>query len=438
MEYQAKCRVKREEVMSGQAYQSSVDLFSYPLTDITEAEISYDKIYPDYTVEDSNNPVQFTIPASSRQTALRDSFLYLRFKITDKDGNALAANSKTYPKPNFFNNVFSSLVVDSNGKEFPSVTNFGPATFIHRVVDNTNDNDKEGRLLREMIAKESNPGTLDSTNSYIKYASSISTRQEFELCSKVNYGLFEQSRNWPEGMQLRLHFRRSTNAFALYGQDPSGSATFTDKITIVSAILYVKRVKLSDQIQTILQRERSEGKPYVMKADFFDAKSYTISKGAQSHVSENLISGKLPSFVVVGLYDSKAFHGLPSKSPVNFKDHGLSSINLLVDGVPQLINGLDFKVSSNEYMVGYQLLQQCTGTSWITPVDFAKNGFFLIPFDIRKAQKEGQFTTSREGTLKLQMNFHNELSDNVNVVVYTVDPTLISIDQHNQISIERM
>lgn len=424
------------EVTPQSTYRTSVDLFSMPKMDMTQIETTYDKVYPTFSTLDENNPVEFYIPPSSRQTSLKDSFLYMRFKITDKDNADITTDSKTLPKPNFFNNVFSNLTVEVNGKALPSVNNYGYASLIHRVVDNK-EPDREGSLQSEMIVKETFPGTLDTTNMFFKYFKTISTKGKFELCAKLNYGLFDQGRNWPDGPGLRLRFRRSPSNFALYGVN-TDSSPFTDKLHIEDAVLYVKRVTVHDKVDEMLKKSLDDGNPYLLPTDFFDAMSYTVGKGTQTHTSENLISGNLPSFVCVGLVDSKAFHGTADKHPQMFQDLGLASINLLIDGVPQIINGLDFNVSKDNYMVGYQMLQQQPSASWISPADYTKHGYFLIPYDLRKAQKEGRFTLSKTGTMKVQLSFHKELPENINVVVYYVNPSLVSIDKFNQVSVTPM
>ena len=126
-------------------------------------------------------------------------------------------------------------------------------------------------------------------------------------------------------MELRLELHRSKDAFTLIHNDVGGAA-----ITIHSAQLHLRRVKLSDsmgaQIDAALARERA-----LYPVTRF--RVFQESFKSQSIDFTNILSGAIPTHVVVAFVDSTAVHGTNKLNPFNLAHYGLTCLQVTAAGV---------------------------------------------------------------------------------------------------------
>lgn len=83
-----------------------LDITTTPVPDETILETYFEDIYPVYSPERAETPVEFLIPSSeSHYLDLNNTYLYLKLKVTDKDYATLSTDSATSPSnhlPRFF------------------------------------------------------------------------------------------------------------------------------------------------------------------------------------------------------------------------------------------------------------------------------------------------------------------------------------------------
>jgi len=61
-------------------------------------------------------------------------------------------------------------------------------------------------------------------------------------------------------------------------------------------------------------------------------------------------------------------------------------------------------------------------------------GNVLTGFDLTNINKDG-LSLIKQGEVSITINFKEQLTEPVNVIVFTVDQTLLTIDAHNNVSI---
>ena len=106
---------------------------------------------------------------------------------------------------------------------------------------------------------------------------------------------------------------------------------------------------------------------------------------------------------------------------------------LLVNGIPAPINALDFNVEKNEFMIGYQLFLNLTNNKFVTPEDYKSKGYFIIPFGLRKPFESDGLSPTQEGTVRLQLSFHEALAQKIDVLFYYEIPGVITIDAQDNV-----
>ena len=123
------------------------------------------------------------------------------------------------------------------------------------------------------------------------------------------------------------------------------------KIKFLSAILYVRKVKISPEVMLAhakLMEERNAQYP-IRRTEM---KTFTIVKGLSKTIINNLTNGTIPSRIVFGLVLSKAYEGDYEYNPFNFQHFDVSKVTLIVDG-KEVDKSLDLDYSNNKYTRAY-------------------------------------------------------------------------------------
>lgn len=276
---------------------------------------------------------------------------------------------------------------------------------------------------------------VDNSNNV--YATLKGLRDSFEVEGKIAHGLLQQERMFPPNTNIRIKLRRAPNTFSMLGDDPTTGNTFTDLIVIEEAVFRCKRVIVNQRIMKMHEQQLQEGMLLSYPYKDFDCLTYSIPSGSVNHISETLQMGDCPDAVVIGLVDSTAYSGIPSKSPLRFNHDNLASVSVLLDGEPQVFKDITLNVGSkklvNAYSQLFSILPPSQGGNYITPDDFSKHGLCLIVFDLNNAVRENRFSLNKKGSLKIKCTFSVGLTSNTNVICYLVNSRLLQIDSQNNV-----
>ena len=162
---------------------------------------------------------------------------------------------------------------------------------------------------------------------------------------------------------------------------------------------------------------------------------FSIPKGNLSANQENLFLGQLPKRIVIGLVENVAFSGVPSKNPFKFDHFNADFLALYLDGSQVPCKPLQPDFENNLYTRSYVSL--FTGTGLLTQNrgnqiswdDFA-NGYTLFAFDLTPDLSDGgHFNVVKQGNLRLELHFKEQLAQTVNAIVYAEFDNVIEIDK---------
>ena len=103
------------------------------------------------------------------------------------------------------------------------------------------------------------------------------------------------------------------------------------QVHILSAILYVRKVKLSPSVflAHATAQENSSAKYPINRVV---CKTLTIPNAVMDVNQEKLFSGQIPTRIVIGLVRNDAFNGSTTRNPFNFR---LKEISVYSDGQQQ-------------------------------------------------------------------------------------------------------
>jgi len=155
---------------------------------------------------------------------------------------------------------------------------------------------------------------------------------------------------------------------------------------VTHASLFVRKVKLSPSVFLAHAKalEDSTAK-YPIKRVV--CKSFQIPENYLDASHENLFSGQLPTRIVIGLVDNRAFNGSRDHNPFNLHHYNVSEISLYLDGQQQYaLKPLQPNYNEGLYVRTYNSL--FVGTNKIN----RDEGNFITPRTIKVATRSMPLT----------------------------------------------
>lgn len=189
-------------------------------------------------------------------------------------------------------------------------------------------------------------------NGFKQRVNLVKTSQVWEMTTQIQDGLFRLQKYLANFVNVRIKLRRSSPAFALV----SSLTTANDDDFIIDLdemIFYCKKIIPYSDINDMYSREIQKGHYPSYYFDRAEIKNFSIGKGSLGVVSDSLVSGFLPSFIIVMLCDTNAVNGKIKKNSFEFTNHNLSSISVVLDSDSntQHVISVDFK--KGKYLNAY-------------------------------------------------------------------------------------
>lgn len=130
---------------------------------------------------------------------------------------------------------------------------------------------------------------------------------------------------------------------------------------------------------------------------------------------------------VLGFVKSESIAGKLSLNPFNFKDYKLTNISVSVNGTTAANLKVSYDVEEGQTIVAVLTNIMESGGHWlkdsgcnITRSDIQKGGYCLYSFDLEPVFREADYLTlSRQGNLRLEVQFAEALPETVTAVIYS-------------------
>jgi len=417
--------------MEGIVYEGSklvtrpnLNLFEQLQTDCSVTFSTFADYYPTSNLADQQSPIEFVINNSSAHFLdISKHRLYLKAKITASDGgNIAAANDVTFEN-NIFHSLFNSCEIFINGRSITESAGFYPYQSYIKTLLTKTAAEKESSLTSEGWYKDNTPD-VPTTNDGYKTRQALSTTSKLvNLSGRLCSNIFEQIRYLPPNIQITLRLRRSTPEFCLHS--PETGAAY--KFAITSAKLQILKHVVHPQLELKLKEKLSNGSPMLYPGWKTEIRSYSIPRGNSTFTADAVFQGPLPSYVVVGFVESKALTGDYKKSPYNFQDFKLTSLELDVDGTSALYKNIDFDFAKGDFLEGYDTIFNSGVDHGISRDEYTKGNaltlFAILP------RSGGRYTISKTGKVSIIAKFAENIENNISMIVYSQFQSLIELNK---------
>jgi hypothetical protein len=422
---------------------TELDLFSVPPTQTSVESGKYVEYRPVSTLT-NGSPIEFDIASSGDDYIdFANSYLHVKVKITRANGNNLEVDDTVGPVNNFLHSLFSQVDVSLNGTLITNSSNtypyrayienllsYGPAAKKSQLTACLFYKDEAGKMDKPYPLADD---AADRNSGLATRAAFATQSREIDLMGRIHTDIFFQSRYMLNEVNVKIKLTRSRDVFCLMS---TGDHAF--KVKITAAAMIIRKVKVSPSVYLAHAKTLESGmaKHPIRRVI---CKAFTIPAGYLDVSQEKLFSGQLPSRLVVGCVDNRAFNGDVAINPFNFQHFSLSELAVYLDGQQHGIKPLSIDFTNRQYVTSFMSLFNGTGKenrdegNDIDRTDFA-SGYALYAFDLSPDLSENDhFNLTRQGTVRLDMKFANALPNTVTVVTYAEFENIIEIDRNRNV-----
>jgi hypothetical protein len=420
--------------------KSELDIFSVPPTQ-TSIESGITVEYNPIASIADGTPIEFSISGSGQDYIdLNNTQLYVKAQILRANNTAIDNTDEIGPTNLFLHSLFSEVDISLNDTLITSSNN----TYSYRAYLETllsyGSGAKETQLGASLYYKDTaghmndtNPHDANQHNEGYKARSVYSTRGVFDMIGNIHSDLFFQEKYLVNDVNLKIRLVRNKDAFCLMGP-----AATTHKVKILDCKLFVRKAHLSPSVFLAHAKALEIGNAkYTLKR--IVCKTFTIPAGNLDGSQESLFSGQLPTRLVIGCVDNRAFNGAYNRNPYNFEHFNMTQLKIYLDGQQQTIKPIETDFVNHLYIQAYSNLFSATGKlnkdedNHVSRADF-ENGYALYAFDLTPDLAEStHFNLMRTGNIRLDIKFGAALPVTVNVIAYAEFDNVLMLDRSRNV-----
>ena len=463
---------------SGECSTSPLEWFSMMPTQ-TAIEKSVDIEYQSLVPVTGRNALEFFVPGSTElYLDLKNSKLYVRYKIVKQDNANLAVTDVVTPVNDLLNSSFKNVELYMNDRLMSHSNNtHGYTSMIDHLIHDSEESMHSERAMRLIYkdtagqmdvteAREPNtenlvPGldmefvagnaqatpaipdtyrvipeatVLGNNGLYKRY---LHTResQAVEVLAPLRIDMFEQERYIPSGVSIKLRFHRQENAFVLM------AANDRYKLVIEDALLLIRKVRPSPGVQ-LGHHDALLKTPAKFPITRKECKVLSVAAGLRDVKKDNIFLGQLPKRVVIGMVDADAFAGVINKNPYNFKHFNARHMQLFIDGDPARSQPLKPVMGNGQFVHSYETLyrgiNRLDGEKGciIKRQDWSR-GYSLCAFDLTPdMDADDHYALIKHGNLRLEVEFEDALASPISVLIYAEFDNVVEITADRNIQVD--
>ena len=344
----------------------------------------------------------------------------------------------------FMSSIFSQVDVSLNGTPVTSSNPFYPYKVMIETLLMHPMNVKKYQLERSGYFPDS-LGNIDDLPTWnaeaakqlcnnaglLKRMEPFLENKTAEFIGKIHASIFQTERLLIPGVGIRMALTTASPQFCLMAK--AGSSY---KVKIMEAALCVRYVKV---IPTVLSRIeeilQSNNALYPLQHSYI--KAYNIPAGSMSDIRDNLVTGGLPELMIICMVQNSRCAGTWTQSPFKFEPFNISAINVLLDSLSIPGKPLQFD-SDSRYINAYDRLFSQLGlgerqSNGIRLEDF-KSGQFFLCYNLKPDGTDCSISAlSRQGTIRVELNFHEALANTVTVLCYLQYSKLLQITSRRDV-----
>jgi hypothetical protein len=395
-------------------------------------------------------PLEFLIPAEDGlYRDLSNTLIQLKVKLTKEDTTKTALTDPVAPVNLLFSSLFKSFDVRLNGVSVAHQNALHSyraymetaLTFSESVLKTRGacqgwvKDDAGGHDVILMTDDATNK--IDANKGFLARQKWMANDKTLVLMGRPHADIFHQDLDIPDNVNIRLTFSPNEHKFALMA---AAAATF--KLELTGARLFVRTKKLSENARAAHREMCLENGGYRFPLVKTVMNLHDV-KGGLVEVSSLVPSNTLPSRLVLGFVDTAAMAGAYNLNPFNFKNAGITGMQLTVGGQPVPREGLTMNFATGEYLTAYYTMLGAMGMDIgnraisLTPVEWA-NGYNLYAFKLQPGPIELRDSAmgdkDKQGLCSANLSF-TAAAAGLTLIVYAEVPGAVHISPAGEVTL---
>ena len=390
-------------------------------------------------------PLEFTISGTGKQYIdLKNSYLYIKAKIVDKDGKDFEGDSITVTKD-------ATGVVTS--REFNTNHNVGPVNLLlHSLFNQVDLNLQEQtvdicnlypyksyleslcypydtRLGESELFFKDNALYMDDYNftgknmGLKKRSARMADNGECDLQGNLHLDLWQQERYMLNEVDMGVKFWQSNNKFRLMGTVEGA------KIQITEALLKICKVELDP---SVFQHHEATLKNHLAMYPHSrtEMKYYNVQSGNSSVNIDDVFQNDVPQDLILGFVTTESFNGHMHKNPFYFHHCKVSQIGVTVDDIPILRKPYTPKFGAETSANTTPLFRAMFVDN--AELDLSHDdydvGYTIFKFKLRDTG------TMYKGNCSIHIKFDTPLTEHMTLIVMGKFPNVMTINHNRDIN----
>jgi hypothetical protein len=416
--------------MAAEPILPDFDYFSKEPVQNAIRRVTYEKVLPTGTLQHGGD-ITFNVPRSTAFTALHETALYVRVKVTK--ANKVACNHAASQEPdsvsvvnNVVHTLWKQVCVYLNGHLAESSDSYPYRAYVDTLTSFDGDvMSVRGELQGWMKDTAGHGDEAEVLKSGSKNEGGKLRGEPFKnssvvlLIARLHSDVFLQGRSIPPSTSIDVVLSPSKDSFVLTA--PSGSAY---EMHIESAYLDVARQhvapSLLQAITSLTEQQNVQLRLRRVKATTYNIKSGTTQETIPKlFYSENA----LPDRFLVFFVKNTAHAGKYECNPFLFEHFGIETLVADVNGINVPCRPYETKFSRGDYRQAYHaLLREFNSDEEnhvinLTPKDFSE-GYAIFPFRVVPRTCSGEYLGPPEkGNISLSLKFASALTEVITAVI---------------------
>ncbi|XP_064605839.1 uncharacterized protein F54H12.2-like [Liolophura sinensis] len=310
---------------------SEFDLWTLPPTDTSVREGRWDAYSPIASLSDVG-PVEFVITNADADTYLdlANTMLYVKAKILNGDGTAVAADKKVAPTNLWIQSMWRQVDVSLNDKLITPSTNMYPYRAYLETLLSYGKEAKKSQLSAALWYADT-PGKFDTmtdtNDGFVDRLECTAESRSVDMLGRLHCDMFLQHRHLLNSVTVRIRLTPAKDSFALMSDEAAPGY----KTRLEEVLIFVRKVKITSGVQLgHLKALAKAPAKYPIRRVL--TKYFSVPRGHTLINEQNLFLGSIPTRLVVGCVSNKAFDGDYTKNPFRFRHYYTNFVALYVGG----------------------------------------------------------------------------------------------------------
>lgn len=422
--------------------QSKLDIFKKTKVQVTQVGYERITLSPHNAITPSSKRIQFRHPGKNTDYYRYMGHIYLDidFSITTPTGAAVDESLEA-GVINYWNQTcIDSIDIKLNDVYITRNTQNYPLRSIIEAYMTGNKLDADGRLAAAGFYMDGGDDVKADTTTNPGFKSRFELFKGGQpVCSvgKLHTDIGRTELFLPNGLDLDIVINLKNDDFILMSK-----ATHAGIFNLKDASLHIEICHINPAVLTAHARVFQDHNA-IIPFQHVEVRTENVPKGANTVSLDNIITGPLPTVIIVGLMDNQDLAGSRLTNSLCFKHYSLTELIFRVNGRPYLISPMDYESNPKLYTPGYQSLLCATGqirSNESCLIDYTRypHGFALYGLDLSADGESGSQGThtsmQRVGNLGITAKFKTAPANAVTFVFYCLwEGCTIEIDKFRNV-----